>query len=167
MKSFQTDDLADELRTDDIGEITVIQILKVADLLLRIGDAHVFTGDLSQAQFNILMILKRYGKDGMSQKDILSRRVSTKGNLSIHITNLLKKSYITRRISKTDNRLHEIRLAAKGRRLLEKLEPKYFKKIRELTDELSEGAAAKTLLLLTHLQAKCGELLCRDQVEEA
>ena len=108
-------------RTSDIaiGEKAVLDILRVADMLIRIGNSKVFRKTLTQAQFNILMVLKRHGQQGMSQKDILGNLVSTKGNISIHIGNLEKKGFIRRKTSKQDARRHVITLTAKGKGILE------------------------------------------------
>ena len=97
------------------GEATVMQILRVADLLTRIGDAKVFGKELTQAQFNLLMVLKRHDGVGVSQKDILANLVSTKGNVSIHVTNLTRMGYIRKRVAVDDGRRHELTLTAKGR----------------------------------------------------
>jgi MarR family 2-MHQ and catechol resistance regulon transcriptional repressor len=139
----------------DIGETTVLQILRVADLLTRIGDSKVFGKELTQAQFNILMILKRHGQNGMSQKEIMGYLVSTKGNVSIHITNLARMGYVRKKTSKIDSRRNVITLTAKGRRMLQELEPRYIRHLREITDDLPREQAESTIALLNQLMGKC------------
>lgn len=139
----------------DIGEAAVLQILRVADLLTRIGDSKVFGKELTQPQFNILMILKRQGQDGMSQKEIMSYLVSTKGNVSIHITNLARMGYVRKKMAKADSRMNVITLTAKGQRILEDLEPKYIQHLRDITDDLPVANAETTMELLKHFQQKC------------
>lgn len=143
----------------DIGEATVLQILRIADLLTRIGDSKVFGKELTQAQFNILMILKRHAQNGMSQKEIMEYLVSTKGNVSIHITNLGRMGYIRKKTSKIDSRRNVITLTAKGRRILGELEPKYIRHLREITDDLPREQAESTISLLNKLMGKCEHTL--------
>jgi len=140
-------------------EATVLQILRVADLLTRIGDSKVFGKELSQAQFNVLMILRRHGQNGMSQKDIVGYLVSTKGNISIHISNLTRMGYIHKKISKTDNRMSRITLTAKGRRILADLEPKYIQRLKEVTNNLSAEQAEAAITALNRLMGKCEDIL--------
>ena len=143
----------------DIGEATVLQILRVADLLTHIGDSKVFGKDLTQAQFNVLMVLKRHGNGGISQKDISENLVSTKGNISIHMTNLARMGYIRKKTSKADNRMNEITLTAKGRRILDDLEPKYIRHLKEITDDLPTKQAEMAMEVLDYLHDKCSTTL--------
>ena len=141
----------------DINEAAVLQILRVADLLTRIGDTQVFGKALTQAQFNVLMVLRRHGHGGgISQTDILEKLVSSKGNVSIHITNLSRMGYVRRKTSKRDSRMNVITLTAAGRRILEDLEPKYAAHLKEITGDLSDKDVETALAVLSHLQERCG-----------
>ncbi len=154
-----TDSKCPTIGDADIGEVTVLQILRIADLLTRIGDSEVFGKELTQAQFNILMILKRHGQKGMSQKEIMEYLVSTKGNVSIHITNLSRMGHIRKKTSKIDSRMNVITLTARGRRILEELEPKYIRHLREITDNLPREQAESTIALLNELMGRCEHTL--------
>jgi DNA-binding MarR family transcriptional regulator len=144
----------------DIKEATVLQILRVADLLTRIGDAQVFGKALTQAQFNVLMVLQRQGtRGGISQKDILEKLVSSKGNVSIHITNLSRMGYVRKRTSKRDSRMNVITLTAAGKRILDELEPKYVAHLEEITGDLSDKDAETVTGILSHLQERCNSAL--------
>ena len=137
------------------GEAMVLQILKVADLLTRIGDSKVFGKDLTQAQFNVLMVLKRHDGRAVSQKDILENLVSTKGNVSIHVTNLTRMGYIRKKTSPLDARMQEIRLTAKGRRILSELEPRYEEHLQAITRNLASTQVEGVMALLGQLQDRC------------
>lgn len=144
---------------EQVPESLVLQIIRISDLLTRMGDAKVFGKTLTQPQFNVLMILKRHGQDGLSQKEIAGYLVWTKGNVSIHISNLTSMGHIRRKASKTDARANVITLTAKGRRILEELEPKYMKQIQKLTETLPHSQARTTINLLSKLSMKCEEFL--------
>ena len=149
----------------DIREATVLQIVRVADLLNRIGDLKVFGKDLSKAQFNVLMVLKRHGNDGMSQKNILETLVSTKGNISTHMTNLGRLGYIRKKTSKVDSRMNVITLTAKGRRILERLEPKYVEHLKAITGSLPASQAEMAMTVLNYLREKCNATLRGSDAE--
>ena len=143
-----------------------MQILRVADLLTRIGDARVFGKELTQAQFNVLMVLKRH--DGaVSQKEILANLVSTKGNVSIHVTNLTRMGYLRKRTAPDDGRRHEITLTAKGRRVLSRLEPLYEQQLRAVSGALGAKQTEAALSALSRLQDHCESALSerRDATE--
>lgn len=146
-------------RTIDPGEQAILEIIKTAELFTRVGNTRVFDRELSQAKFNILLILKYEGSDGMSQKEILERMISTKGNLSIHISNLEKDGYIRRQASKEDMRHDVIKLTAKGGRALDGIEPEYERHVRTMVEGLSSEKAMGLVMQLKTLQEKCRELL--------
>lgn len=143
----------------DTRERMVLRILRVADMVTRIGSMSVFGETLTQPQFNILMILRRFGTDGASQKDILEFLVSTKGNVSIHIANLAKSGFIKKRTSTADARANVITLTAKGRSVLDELEPRYFEQIQKMTGDLPEDEVETTLKLLDCLKDRCEQRL--------
>ena len=140
----------------------MMQILRVADLLTRIGDAKVFGKELTQAQFNLLMVLKRHDGVGVSQKDILANLVSTKGNVSIHVTNLTRMGYIRKRVAVDDGRRHELTLTAKGRKILSELEPRYEEYLKTIAGNLDPEHVALTGVLLEELRRRCCATLAGD-----
>ena len=144
-----------------IREGAVLAILRVADLMTRIGNAKVFGKQLTQAQFNVLMVLKRNDNGGMAQKEILENLVSSKGNLSIHISNLAKMGLICKKISPRDSRMHEITLTDAGRELLAELEPLYMQHLNEISRVFPPDDAAKVKEVLGRIEEKCREVLAR------
>ena len=123
----------------------------------------MFDKELSQARFNILLILKYYGNDGLCQKDILARMVSTKGNLSIHIKNLVAQGYVCKNRSESDRRQDTVRLTAEGERVLKRVEPEYMRHIDMLTRGQSAADAGKLTELLEGRQDTCLELLTSSE----
>ena len=139
-------------------EQVVIDIIRTSELLSRVGNACVFNNGLSQAKFNILIILKYYGV-GVSQKDILGRMVSTKGNLSTHIKSLAADGYIRRKTSKADKRHDTISLTPKGDRVLKSIEPQYISHVNELTRGQSNASAEHVIEILENIQNECRTML--------
>ncbi len=134
------------------NEAVLLEILRVSDLLARVGNSTIFSKGLSMAQFNILMVLRRRGGDGMSQKQIVENLLTTKGNVSIHMKNLTDAGLVRRRVSKHDGRMHVVTLTAKGNRILESLEPQYLAQIETLTKGLPAAEVDTTLNLLAQIR---------------
>ena len=141
------------------GERVVLEVIRTAELLARVGQGCVFNQSLSQSKFNILLILKYYGDGGMAQKDILARMVSTKGNLSTHIKSLAADGYVRKGTSTVDRRHDVLSLTRKGARAIEQMEPEYMRHIQSLTSGLSTKGAARVNRELEALQERCRQLL--------
>jgi DNA-binding MarR family transcriptional regulator len=117
-------------------EEAVLNLLHTSDMLLKCGNKRLFTDVLTQAQFNILMILS-HEQEGICQRDLAQRVVVTKGNVSQHVANLEVMGLLRRRVSVDDHRYRVVTLTAKGRRQLNRLEPQYRRLVRDLFSELS------------------------------
>lgn len=141
------------------GEQAVIEVIRSAELLSRLGSQCVFDEELSQARFNILIILKYYGGEGISQKQILDRMVSTKGNLSMHIKRLAADGHVEKQRSSHDRRHDIISLTKKGESVLRSKEPEYMRHMEILTAGISRGNAEKVTKLLQELQDQCKAML--------
>jgi len=79
----------------------------------------------------------------MSQKDLGRKLLKSGGNITMVVNNLEKRSLVTRKRPKEDRRFLEIHLAAKGRRLTERILPGHVAGIvRDMSrlgaDELNE-----------------------------
>ncbi|MFO7821687.1 MAG: MarR family transcriptional regulator [Lentisphaeria bacterium] len=146
----------------NVREAAVLEILRVAELMTRIGNAKVFGKKLTQAQFNVLMVLKRHNKVAMSQKEILTNLISTKGNLSVHISNLTKMGLVRNQVSPCDSRMHEITLTEAGHEILNELEPLYMQYLNEITRGFLRDEAEKLLQVLGCIEEKCREVLARE-----
>ncbi len=113
-------------------EEAALGLLRTTEMLLQHARRTLFCDDLSQAQFNILMILEHESDRGISQKAIGKRLVTSKGNTSQHIARLEDMGLIRRNPAPEDRRRNTIRLTAKGRRVVARLEPRYREQIREV-----------------------------------
>ena len=95
----------------------------------------------------------------MSQKQIMENLVTTKGNVSIHVSNLSKSGYIRKRTSKHDGRMQVITLTPKGKRILERLEPIYLAQVEKIMNRFSKQEIKTTLATLAKFRTICDEEL--------
>lgn len=147
----------------DPGEEALLGVLRTSEILSRIGDRTVARGDVSQSQFNILKILNLSNGEGMSQKEILAKLISTKGNLSIHIANLAERGMVSRKTSDDDGRRHVIRLTAKGRRALETTETYYKERIAEISRNMTAEEFRSLIKLMDKLRERCSDILSASE----
>ena len=113
-------------------EEAVLGLLRTTEMLLQYARRTLFSDGLSQAQFNILMILQHEPVRGICQKAIGERLVTTKGNTSQHIARLEAIGLIERRTAADDRRRNLITLSVRGRRVVSKVEPQYREQIAKV-----------------------------------
>ncbi|MFC1586906.1 MarR family winged helix-turn-helix transcriptional regulator [Planctomycetota bacterium] len=91
----------------------------------------------SEAQFNILMILK-YTKQALTQNDLSQRLLVDKSNITGLVDRMEDLNFIKRNKIKNDRRSYHITLTAKGKKMIDKLDKLYIKKIEAIMSAFSE-----------------------------
>jgi MarR family 2-MHQ and catechol resistance regulon transcriptional repressor len=104
---------------------------------------------LTESQFGSLEALYFLGP--MCQKAIGEKLLVSGGNMTMVITNLEKRGYVSRRRDQSDRRQFTVSLTEEGRRLIDELFPKHAQRIVELMSILEDdeqdhlGMLCKTL----------------------
>jgi MarR family 2-MHQ and catechol resistance regulon transcriptional repressor len=104
---------------------------------------------LTESQFGALEALYFLGP--MCQKEIGDKLLVSGGNMTMVITNLEKRGYVSRRRGQSDRRHFMVSLTDDGRRLIDELFPKHARRIVELMSILEKdeqdrlGVLCKTL----------------------
>ena len=143
-------------------EEAVLGLLRTTELLLQHARRTLFSDGLSQAQFNILMILQHESAQGISQKAIGERLITTKGNTSQHIASLEADGLVKRRAATKDRRRNVITLTPKGRRLVSRVEPRYREQIARVFHAMTKselGSLIHSVDKLRHNLVKAGRAL--------
>ena len=91
-----------------------LNVLYTANVLYNRMSAFLKPQQLSHEQFNVLRILRGSHPKSMCQKDILSRMVAPKSNLTLIINKLLNKKWIKVQASKSDKRAYKINITKQG-----------------------------------------------------
>src|SRR5690554_492715 len=91
-------------------------------------------GGLTLAQFAVLEIL--YHKGDLRICDIIERTLSTGGNMTVVIENLLKEGYVSKYPDPKDRRAHVVSITEKGIQLMEEVFPAHVEHISEIFDVL-------------------------------
>lgn len=92
---------------------------------------------LTEAQFAVLEML--YHKGELCIQDVVDKLLSTSGNVTVVIQNLVKEGYITRIVDKNDRRRYVLSLTQKGYDLIEQIFPNYLMFLNERMRILSSA----------------------------
>ncbi|MBN1522287.1 MAG: MarR family transcriptional regulator [Candidatus Aureabacteria bacterium] len=114
----------------------------------------------SEAQFNVLMILK-YADKNFTQNDLSERLLVDKSNVTGLIDNMEKTHFIQRNRVKGDRRSYHISLTKKGKNLIDKLDKIYQKKVGEIMASLDERDCDDIIRLTKKLRE--GLFLSKEQ----
>lgn len=114
--------------------------------------------DLTMQQFNILRILRGSDPEPLSTLQIRDRMLDKMSDTSRIVDRLLAKGLVSKKPSKTDKRLVEVKITAKGKAILAKLDKKN-KSMDDLMSELNESEMKTLSKLLDKLRNSAGMLL--------
>lgn len=107
---------------------------------------------LTSAQFMVLEIL--YHKGEMRVCDITEKILSTAGNMTVVIGNLLKDGYVEKMDTVGDRRSYSLRLTMKGREIIERVFPKHLEILREELDSLEDEEKEELVRLMKKMQRR-------------
>lgn len=101
-------------------------LVRVSSLLRKAGD-HFFAGHgLTQAQFNVLMVLKYDAPGGCTQQAIGELLLVNAADVTGLVKRMLGQELVVRENHPSDERAWIVRLSAKGKETLARVEPAYY-----------------------------------------
>lgn len=113
-----------------------IKLFRASELIRNNSTRIVNESGYSDGQFFVLDTLYHLGS--LSQKTLSEKIMRTEGNLTMIISNLLKRKLIRRVRSKDDGRVFIISLTEKGKTEYEKLFPYFLEAVKSDFDVLSK-----------------------------
>lgn len=106
-------------------------------------------GGLTVSQFAVLEIL--YHKGDLKVCEIIEKALSTGGNMTVVIDNLVKEDLVRRCIDPKDRRVNLISITDKGKNLISKIFPKHLANINDIFDPLTKDEKENLIILLKKL----------------
>ncbi len=107
----------------------MIALVKLAGVLRKAGDRFLRAYSLSQTQFNVLMVLRYEVPEGCTQSE-LCRRLLVKGaNMTGLMRRMEARRLLVREADPDDERAWRVRVTEKGRKLLQRVESIYYRRI--------------------------------------
>jgi DNA-binding MarR family transcriptional regulator len=130
----------------------ILSLLRTASLIQKRSDVFFSQFGITDAQFNILMVLKYNGGVQVSQQDLSARLVVNKSNVVGLLDRLESNGLLSRKSDARDRRLNHIVLTAKGKKLVEQVEGAYFDEIDKLLSALSKEETQVAIAALDKLR---------------
>jgi MarR family transcriptional regulator, 2-MHQ and catechol-resistance regulon repressor len=130
----------------------LLNLVRTSTMLLKLSDRFFSQFGLTDAQFNILMILNDYDSEGMSQQELSDHLIVTKSNMVGLVDRLEKAGYVKRKSHPTDRRFYQIVMTAKGRDMIEKVKMSYFEEVDKMMSVLSDSQKKSLILAMERLR---------------
>jgi len=127
----------------------VISLTRALQSINRKEAPIIASGGLSFAQFGVLEFL--YHKGAQTIKNIITKTLSSGGNMTVVINNLEKLNYIKRETNPSDKRSNLVDLTHSGRSVIAKLFPIHEKNLERILSHLSSKDKEELILLCKKL----------------
>jgi DNA-binding MarR family transcriptional regulator len=127
----------------------VLSIFVTASLLGKEADRVLQASGLTQAQFDILMLLRYQTPDGSADQTTLGRMlVVNRSNVTGLVDRMARDGLVTRVGDPQDRRVKRVRMTPAGAKILERAEQTYAARTREVVAELTPANLAALCRLL-------------------
>lgn len=127
----------------------MIKLLRCAESFTQATKDVYTKAGLTESQFGVLEALYHLGP--MSQKEIGSKILKTKGNLTMIVDNLLKNGLVLRAQQPADKRYYSIRISASGEKLIRQVFPDHVRGVVKALSALDPKEQAQLAFLCKKL----------------
>lgn len=134
---------------EDLNLKTLIALSRCTQNVHRREYKTIKEGGLTVSQFAVLEIL--YHKGDLRVCEITEKILSTAGNMTVVIDNLVKQNLVKRTIDPKDRRVNLISITEEGRKQIGGIFPKHLENINEIFSVLTSEEKKSLLSLLKKL----------------
>ena len=111
---------------------TLVAFFRLAGAMGKVADAYLRQFDLTQSQFNVLIVLAYERPSGAKQTELCEELLVKAANMTALVRKLEGNGLIRRGPHESDERAWWVTLTPAGRRLLKRVEPEYHRIVEEL-----------------------------------
>lgn len=130
---------------------TVLSIVRTASLLAAVGE-DLFRGlGLTEAQFNVLMVL-RYSDAPPTQVELGRKLVVSRASVTSVLDRMERKGFIRRRAVAENRRIRRVELTAVGMAALGQAEPLYRERLHQALAPLNDSACERLMAMLERVR---------------
>lgn len=122
----------------DLRHETLLNVVRTANLIAARAAQLFRRFGLTEAQFNALFALKFAG-EGITQAELGKRLVVTRASVTSLLDKLESKGLVERIDVPGNRRINHVALTAKGRELVDRVEPVYIGEIHEVLSGMDES----------------------------
>lgn len=134
---------------EDLNLKALIALSRCAQSVHKREYKTIKEGGLTVTQFAVLEIL--YHKGDLRVCEIIDKILSTGGNMTVVIDNLVKENLVKRCIDPKDRRVNLISITEEGRTLISEIFPKHLENINEIFSILTSEEKKNLISLLKKL----------------
>lgn len=134
---------------DNLNLKTLIALSRCTQNIHKKEYKTIKEGGLTVSQFAVLEVL--YHKGDLRISEIIEKVLSTGGNMTVVIDNLVKDDLVKRCIDPKDRRVTLISITEKGRKLISDVFPKHLENINEIFSVLTIEEKRNLISLLKKL----------------
>jgi DNA-binding MarR family transcriptional regulator len=117
---------------------TLLGLVVTAGLLTKEGDRVLRPLGLTDSQFNALAVLRYQSEDGALDQSSLGRMlVVNRSNVTGLIDRMERAGWVERTSDRNDRRVKKVRLTPEGRRLLDRADRLYIRRVYDVMGSLS------------------------------
>jgi len=120
----------------DLNLKTLIALSRATNSVHRREYKTIKEGGLTVSQFSVLEVL--YHKGALKVQEIIEKTLSTGGNMTVVIENLVKDDLVMRFKDPEDKRVNLISITDKGKALIDSIFPSHIENINEIFNVLTE-----------------------------
>ena len=134
---------------------TLMSLVLTGAMLTKEGDRLLSEFGLTDSQFNVLMLLRYQADDGqLSQTQLGQMLLVNRSNVTGLVDRMEKAGWVQRTSMKGDRRVKQIKLTPAGRRLVERAEKTYFKRIDMALASLSDTEQSQLRGMLARIRQR-------------
>ena len=122
---------------DRLSTETALNLLYTYDVFHQVTGRYLAGFGLSKSTFNVLMLLRHGGPDGMLLHDLGELLLVSRANITGLVDHLEQKGFVKRVVDTQDRRGRLARLTKRGEDLLDHFVPVHYRNVNELLKDLS------------------------------
>jgi DNA-binding MarR family transcriptional regulator len=136
----------------------LLNVYYTASCLKKKADQFFAPFGLTDVQFNLMMLVRYQLGDegGLSQAQLSSMMLVNRANITSLVDRMEKAGLVERTDSPTDRRYNIVRLTAKGRKLIDEVEPLYAREVKKVISALKDSDQKKLITMLERIRANLG-----------
>lgn len=127
----------------------VIALFRAMQTIRKSESATLEKGNITSAQFSVLETL--YHKGPLRVCELLEKTLSSGGNMTVVLKNLLQEGLILKSRDPDDGRAHVVQLTRKGFQLIDGIFPGHVEEVRSVLAPLDEDEKKELVRILKKL----------------
>jgi MarR family transcriptional regulator, 2-MHQ and catechol-resistance regulon repressor len=120
----------------DLNVKTLITLSRATNMVHKREYKTIKEGGLTVSQFAVLEVL--YHKGALRVQELIEKTLSTGGNMTVVIENLVKDDLVMRYKDPEDKRASLVSITDKGKAIIDSIFPKHVENINEIFSTLTE-----------------------------